>query len=170
MAHAAPAPGVGSPYGPLAGRPDGPLRIGRPKAGKRPGTLRMPDVFDARMHTMARFGVPIVLGLIYGYWAAANRRAGGPITGWNLLFGFVTSFVFIVLCIAVALWAPKLQRELHSAVKSAFAGAAFGFLYSQTGASVLRSMALGALVGAAIFVVFFYRYYTREDAEGNRIR
>ncbi|MCK1823196.1 hypothetical protein MTQ10_27285 [Streptomyces sp. XM83C] len=130
----------------------------------------MPDVFDARMHTMARFGVPIVLGLIYGYWAAANRRAGGPITGWNLLFGFVTSFVFIVLCIAVALWAPKLQRELHSAVKSAFAGAAFGFLYSQTGASVLRSMALGALVGAAIFVVFFYRYYTREDAEGNRIR
>jgi hypothetical protein len=109
----------------------------------------------------------VVLGLVYGYWAAANRRSGGEITGWNILFGFTTALAFIVLCIAVAIWAPRLKRELHSLTKSAFAGAAFGFLYSQTGASVLRSTVMSLLITAAIFTVFFYRYYTHEDAEGN---
>ncbi|MEV3907847.1 hypothetical protein [Streptomyces canus] len=134
------------------------------------GFARTPDVFGAKVHTAARYGVPVVLGLVYGFWAAANRRDGGPITGWNVLFGCVTAIAFIVLCIAVATFAPLLKRELHSAVKSGFAGAAVGFLYSQTGESVLRSTALGLAVAAGIFVVFFYRYYTREDAEGNRIR
>jgi hypothetical protein len=59
---------------------------------------------------------------------------------------------------------------LHSLVKSAFAGASIGFLYSQTGESVYRSVAVGVIVTAAVFLVFFYRYYTREDAVGNRIR
>ncbi|MFI6933733.1 hypothetical protein [Streptomyces sp. NPDC050287] len=132
--------------------------------------VRTPDVFDERVHRIARLAIPVVLGLVYGYWAAANRRGGGPLTGWNVLFGCVTAIAFIVLCIAVATFAPLLQRELHSAVKSAFAGAAVGFLYSQTGESVLRSTALGLAVAVAVFGVFFYRYYTREDAEGNRIR
>jgi len=112
----------------------------------------------------------VVLGLVYGFWAAANRRGGDDITGWNILFGFVTAAVFIVLCIAVATFAPLLKRELHSLVKSGFAGAAVAFLYSQTGESVYRSVALGVVVTAGIFLVFFYRYYTREDAVGNRIR
>ncbi|MCT9075041.1 hypothetical protein [Streptomyces fulvoviolaceus] len=146
MAHAAPAGGMPRP------------------------TNRTPDIFNAQVHRAARFGVPVVLGLVYGYWAAANRRGGGPITGWNILFGFVTALAFIVLCLAVATLAPRLKRELHSGVKSGFAGAAIGFLYSQTGESVLRSTALGLAVAAGIFAVFFYRYYTREDGEGNRIR
>ncbi|MET8079679.1 hypothetical protein [Streptomyces sp. NPDC005303] len=134
------------------------------------GFARTPDVFSAKVHMAARYGIPVVLGLVYGYWAAANRRDGGPITGWNWLFGCVTAVAFIVLCIAVATFAPLLKRELHSAVKSGFAGASVGFLYSQTGESVLRSTALGLAVAAGIFGVFFYRYYTHEDGEGNRIR
>ena len=86
-----------------------------------------------------------------------------------MLFGFVTAIAFIVLCIAVATLAPRLKRELHSMTKSGFAGAAIGFLYAQTGASVLSSAVLGLVVAAAVFGVFFYRYYTHEDAEGNRI-
>ncbi|KOG34999.1 hypothetical protein AQJ84_16340 [Streptomyces resistomycificus] len=132
--------------------------------------IRTPDLFSERVHTVARYAIPVVLGLVYGYWAAANQRHGGPITGWNLLFGFVTAIVFIVLCLAVATFAPMLKRELHSLTKSAFAGAAIGFLYSQTGDSILRSVALGAAVGAGVFGVFFYRYYTQEDAAGNRVR
>ncbi|WP_329336886.1 hypothetical protein OG866_21190 [Streptomyces sp. NBC_00663] len=147
MAHAAPASG-------------GPARM----AGGSP------DVFSPQVHLAARYGIPVVLGLVYGYWAAANRRGGGEITGWNILFGFVTALAFIVLCVAVATFAPLLKRELHSLVKSAFAGAAIGFLYSQTGESVLRSTALGVAVAAGVFAVFFYRYYTHEDGEGNRIR
>ncbi|WAZ22975.1 hypothetical protein STRCI_004284 [Streptomyces cinnabarinus] len=145
MAHAAPTPG----------------RMARASAPS--------DIFSERTHTMARFGIPVVLGLVYGYWAAANRRGGGEITGWNILFGFVTAIAFMVLCIAVATLAPMMKRELHSLTKSAFAGAAFGFLYSQTGASVLRSVVMSLVITAAIFAVFFYRYYTNEDAEGNRL-
>ena len=139
-------------------------------ASPRGGFARTPDVFSPKVHLAARYGIPVVLGLVYGYWAAANRRDGGPITGWNILFGCVTALAFIVLCLAVATFAPLLKRELHSAVKSGFAGAAVGFLYSQTGESVLRSTALGLAVAAGIFVVFFYRYYTHEDGAGNRIR
>ncbi|PWI16806.1 hypothetical protein DI272_23540 [Streptomyces sp. Act143] len=142
-----------------------------PASGGSSGMVgRSPDVFGPQVHKAARYGIPVALGLVYGYWAAANRRGGGEITGWNVLFGFVTALAFIVLCIAVATFAPLLKRELHSLVKSAFAGAAIGFLYSQTGESVLRCTALGVAVTAGIFVVFFYRYYTHEDAEGNRIR
>ncbi|MCL7428897.1 hypothetical protein [Streptomyces sp. YS415] len=139
-----------------------------PRPGRSTGRVTVtPDVFSERTHTLARFGIPVVLGLVYGYWAAANRRDGGEITGWNILFGFATAITFMVLCIAVAVLAPRLKRELHSLTKSAFAGAAFGFLYSQAGATVLRSVTMSLLITAAVFAVFFYRYYTHEDGEGN---
>jgi hypothetical protein len=144
--------------------------MGRIRSNRAARPTRTPDLFDERVHTAGRYGIPVALGLVYGFWAAANRRGGGEITGWNILFGFVTAAVFIVLCIAVATFAPLLKRELHSLVKSCFAGAAVGFLFSQTGESVYRAVALGVVVTAGIFAVFFYRYYTREDAEGNRIR
>ena len=161
MAHAAPASGG-------ARGTRGTRRTRATNRMTRP--IHTPDVFDARFHRIARFAIPVALGLVYGYWAAANRRGGGPITGWNILFGIVTAVVFIVLCVTVATLAPLLKRELHSGVKSAFAGASVGFLYSQSGESVLRCAVLGLVVAAAIFIVFFYRYYTREDAEGNRLR
>jgi hypothetical protein len=130
---------------------------------------RTPDVFSPRTHAMAKVAVPVVLGLVYGYWAAANRRDAGPITGWNLLFGFLTALVFAVLYAAVREVAPRLRRELHALLWFAFTGCAIGFLYSQTGESVLRSTGLGLVVGAGVLVTLFYRYYTREDAAGRRV-
>ncbi|MFF4505497.1 hypothetical protein [Streptomyces sp. NPDC001401] len=144
--------------------------MGKVRLNRAARPTRTPDLFDERVHTVGRYGIPVVLGLVYGFWCAANRRGGGEITGWNILFGFVTAAVFIVLCIAVATFAPLLKRELHSLVKSGFAGAAVGFLYAQTGESIYRAVALGVIVTAGVFLVFFYRYYTREDAEGHRIR
>jgi hypothetical protein len=139
-----------------------PARRGTPR--------RTPDVFSARTHQAAKVTVPVVLGLVYGYWAAANRRGGGEITGWNLLFGFVTAFAFMALYVAVRALSPRMKRELHALLWTAFAGSAFGFLYSQTGATVLRSTVMALAVAAGFFVVIFYRYYTHEDAEGHRIR
>ncbi|MEU1253117.1 hypothetical protein ACWHLZ_35130 [Streptomyces chartreusis] len=148
MAHAAPAPGARTP------------------AALTP----LPDVFSARTHRIAGIVTPVVLGLIYGYWAAANRRSGGEITGWNLLFGFVTAAVFMILYVGVRALAPHMRRELHAIVWAAFVGAAFGFLYSEAGAAIIRSCVMGAVIGAVTFVVMFYRYYTHEDAVGHRIR
>ncbi|MFE5816075.1 hypothetical protein [Streptomyces sp. NPDC056479] len=151
MAHAAPAPG-GRASGRVMARPS-----------------HLPDVFSARTHQIVSVALPLVLGLIYGYWAAANRRSGGEITGWNLLFGFVTTIAFIIVYVGVRALAPYMRRELHAVVWAAFTGGAFGFLYSQTDASVLRSSLMGLAVGAVCFVVMFYRYYTHEDAQGHRL-
>ncbi|MFF9770373.1 hypothetical protein ACF1GT_27985 [Streptomyces sp. NPDC014636] len=173
MAQAAPAPG-------------GMSRPGRtPEVEGRSTDVRArpPDVLDARTHAMARIGVPVVLGLVYGYWVAANNRAGGEITGWNLLLGFVSAVVFAVVCMALLVLAPRMPRELHALLWSAFVGCAFGFLYSQSGSlmatqgagqgrhdDVVRSMLMSLAVSAVTFAVLFYRYYTREDASGRRIR
>jgi hypothetical protein len=132
-------------------------------------THRAPDVFDARTHAVARWAVPVVGGLIYGYWAAANARDAGPITGWNVLFGFVCAIVFAAAYIGVRMLAPVLRRELHALVWTAFAGIAFGFLYSLTGASVLRSTFMALGVSVFVLAGSFYHYYTHEDAAGHPV-
>ncbi|MFF4899263.1 hypothetical protein [Streptomyces sp. NPDC001068] len=129
-----------------------------------------PDIFSPQTHLMGRLAFPVVTGLIYGYWAAANRRSGGPITGWNLLFGFVTAVVFALVLFAVLTIASRLRREVHAVMWTAFMGIAFGFLYSQSGESILRCVAMSLSVAAVTFIVMFYRFYTHEDAAGHRIR
>jgi len=148
MAHAAPASGVRTLSAPT----------------------RIPDVFSERTHRAAEWTTAVGLGLVYGYWVAANNRAGGPITGWNLLLGFVSAFAFAVLWLGVHAVAPRLRRELHAGLWAVFAGCAFGSMYSETGASVLRSTGWALAVAASTFAALFFRFYTREDADGNRIR
>ncbi|MFI0998550.1 hypothetical protein ACIP10_07615 [Streptomyces galbus] len=141
-----------------------------PTAGTPTGMHRAPDVFDARVHRIMAWVTPVALGLVYGFWAAEIRRSGGPITGWNLLFGFVAALAFMVLYVAVRTLAGRLPRELHAALWTAFIGCAFGFCYSQTGASTGRAVLMSLAVSGLAFVLLFYRYYTREDAEGHRVR
>ncbi|MEJ8670276.1 MULTISPECIES: hypothetical protein [unclassified Streptomyces] len=143
-----------------------------PRRARRVGTTGLsglPDVLSARTHRVASVAMPVVLGLVYGYWAAANRRSGGEITGWNLLFGFVTAAAFMVLYVAVRWVASRMIREVHAVLWAAFTGGTFGFLYSQAPNTVLRSSIMGLVIGAACFAVLFYRYYTHEDAQGQRL-
>ncbi|MFF5358119.1 hypothetical protein ACFY4I_01765 [Streptomyces scabiei] len=137
----------------------------------RPVVPVTPDVFSERTHALANRVVPVALGLVYGYWAAAMNRDAGPITGWNVLLGLVTAFVFAALHIAVLTVAPRLRREVRAALWAAFAGCAFGFLYSQASQhSVLRSVAMSLAAAAGFLVANFYRSYTHEDASGHRLR
>lgn len=142
-----------------------------PKAPGRAGTPAtrtpdLPDVFSERTHAVAHWALPLVLGLIYGYWVAAVDRDGGPITGWNLLLGFVSTLAFAVAYAGLRAIAPRLPRELHAAAWASFAGIAFGFLYSQGGESVLRVTVLSLPIAAGVGLTAFYRYYTHADAGG----
>ncbi|WP_030349075.1 hypothetical protein [Streptomyces sp. NRRL S-1022] len=173
MAQAAPVPG-------------GTSRPGRtPEMERRRSDViaRPPDVLDARTHALGRVAVPVVLGLVYGYWVAANNRDGGPVTGWNWLLGLVSALVFAVVCAALLTLGPRLRREVHALSWSAFVGCAYGFLYSQTGSffstqgsgqgphdDLVRSVLMSLLWAAITFIVFFFRYYVREDAYGRRVR
>ncbi|MFG2651751.1 hypothetical protein [Streptomyces sp. NPDC048436] len=106
--------------------------------------------------------VAVVLGLVYGLWAAQISRDAGPVTGWNVLLGVVTGVVFAAVFLGLWQTAHRLPRELRAASWATFAGISFGYLYSLTGATVLRSTIMALAVAAAVFAATFYRYYTRE--------
>ncbi|MEY2245823.1 hypothetical protein [Streptomyces sp. BF23-18] len=131
-----------------------------------PGTSGSTDVFGAQAHTIAKWAVPVAGGLVYGYWAAAINRDAGAITGWNVLFGFVCAIAFAAAYMGARAVAPLMRRETHALVWAVFAGCAFGFLYSQTDTTVLRSVFMSLPVAVGVYAVAFYRYYTREDAAG----
>ncbi|MFD6436926.1 hypothetical protein [Streptomyces venezuelae] len=107
-------------------------------------------------------GLALLAGVVYGLWACATRRDGGPITTGNVMLGVVTGLIFAAVMFALHRLAPSLPRELRALSWTAFAGIAFGFLYSLGGASVLRSTVMALVVAAGVFAVMFYRYYTTE--------
>ncbi|MFK4065297.1 hypothetical protein [Streptomyces sp. NPDC029674] len=104
----------------------------------------------------------LLAGIVYGLWACAIRRDGGPITTGNVMLGVVGGLVFAALMLALHRVASALPREPRALSWAAFAGIAFGFLYSLGGASVLRSTVMALVVAAGVFAVTFYRYYTTE--------
>ncbi|MDG4857409.1 hypothetical protein P8605_04425 [Streptomyces sp. T-3] len=104
-----------------------------------------------------------LLAVVYGIWAAGINRHSGPITATNVLFGIITGVALGVLYLAVLKLSPRLPRELRAFAWAALAGGAFGFLYSLTGASILRSVGHAALVAGSVACAMFYRYYTSED-------
>ncbi|MEU6446094.1 hypothetical protein [Streptomyces sp. NPDC046979] len=127
-----------------------------------------PDVFGARTHLLMKWAMPLAIGLVYGYWVASVRRHGGPITGWNLLVGFLSALVFFVLFVAVRAVTARLPREGHAVLWGAFAGSALGFLYSGSGVAMFTSILVSLLLAAAVTASLFYRDYTHQDAEEAR--
>lgn len=129
------------------------------------GGARELDLFSPRVHAIARWAIPLGLGLIYGCWAATNRRYGGPITAGNLVFGFVTALVFAVLMAGVLMVAPRLGRGARALLWFAFTGVALGFLIVQSGHSALFIVVLSLLVGAAVGLSCYYWFSTHEGTQ-----
>ncbi|MEU0247583.1 hypothetical protein ABZ192_25340 [Streptomyces sp. NPDC006235] len=125
-----------------------------------------PTVFSEPTHRFMRWVLPVALGLVYGNWVAVNRRHGGPVTGPDVASGVWSGLAFMVLCIAVVQVTRRLRRDLHALhalLRAAFAGAALGFLYSQTGDDLRPVVITSLLVTAAVFLLLFYRFHTRAD-------
>ncbi|MFE9645193.1 hypothetical protein ACFYO0_13970 [Streptomyces sp. NPDC006365] len=110
----------------------------------------------------SKLTAPVLGGIVFGLWAAAIGRDAGPITGWNVLLGFVSAFAFVAAYLGLRLLGTHLPRELRAAAWAGFAGVAVGFLHGLTGSSVLRSAAVAFAVAAGAFAVVFYRFYTTE--------
>ncbi|QES49250.1 hypothetical protein DEJ50_17005 [Streptomyces venezuelae] len=106
---------------------------------------------------------PLTWGLVYGVYAAFMKRQMGPVDAANVFYGILCGLLFAAGMFALARLGPKLMRELHAAAYGAFAGITFGYLYSLSGESVMRSTCLALAVGAGVGLIAFYRYYTRED-------
>ncbi|MCX5082945.1 hypothetical protein ACFC18_20370 [Streptomyces sp. NPDC056121] len=110
--------------------------------------------------------LPLLLGIVYGIWASGIRRDAGPtiagITTGNVLFGFLTGIIVAVVTFGIHRASFRLPRELRAVTWAAWAGIAFGYLYSLTDASVLRSTIMALVVAAGVFAAMFYHYYTHE--------
>ncbi|MCB5181278.1 hypothetical protein [Streptomyces antimicrobicus] len=105
---------------------------------------------------------PLMLGLVYGVYAAFLERQTGPVDAGNVFYGILCGALFAACLVAMARIAPRMMQELRALMYGAFAAVAMGYLYSLTGDSVLRSAGIGLLTGAGVAVVAFYRYHTRE--------
>ncbi|MBQ0884331.1 hypothetical protein KBZ94_05185 [Streptomyces sp. RM72] len=136
----------------------------RTGAGTGASGRRTPDVFGERTHLLARWAMPLAIGLVYGYWAASVRRHGGPVTGWNLLFGFMTVLAFALLWYVVRAVADRLPREGHAVLWGAFAGSALGFLYSGSGVAMFTCVLVSLLLAAAVTAGLYYHYATHQAA------
>ncbi|MER5738249.1 hypothetical protein ABT117_21560 [Streptomyces sp. NPDC002262] len=110
--------------------------------------------------------LPVLIGVLYGLYAATVSRHGGALTWGQLWLGLVSA-----LLLAGGVWALRthghvLPRELRAVAWGALAGGATGFLYSLSGASVLSASMIGLLMGIGVGAGAFYLFYTHEDAAG----
>lgn len=116
----------------------------------------------ARHHGSLSWALPVTLGVIYGFYVAFVRRGDGDLTGGIVVLGVVAGLALAALAFALGRIQRSLPRELRAAAYATLCGVAIGFLYSQSGESVLKSSAIGVTLAAAMFAVAFYTFYTRE--------
>ncbi|WP_394432197.1 hypothetical protein [Streptomyces sp. SGAir0957] len=138
MAHAAPAPARST----QAGRPATPSA------------------------SMTALALPVLAGILYGFWAANIQRYGHEVTGGNIALGLVSGVLVAALCFGIHLWSAR-QGVRHIALRAlvwaVFAGAAIGFLHSLANGAVVWSVLIGLAVAAATFLATLYRYYSSSE-------
>ncbi|MGA5217750.1 hypothetical protein ACPCAE_17020 [Streptomyces cinereoruber] len=109
---------------------------------------------------------PILVGVLYGLYAATVARHGGPTTLGQLWLGLVSAAVIAAGIHVLHHQGRSLRRELRAPAWGVLSGCAVGFLFSLSGASVLSSSGLGLAVFAVNTVAAYYSFYTHEDAAG----
>ncbi|MCX4661374.1 hypothetical protein [Streptomyces uncialis] len=109
--------------------------------------------------------LPVLLGVVYGFWISGISRdaSGYQVTGWNIFLGFAAGIAVAAVAFALHRVGPALRSGPRAMSWAVFAGLAFGFCYSQTGHSVLRSTGISLAVAAGVFAATYYHYYINED-------
>ncbi|WP_395361438.1 hypothetical protein ACHGLA_17515 [Streptomyces sp. YH02] len=109
---------------------------------------------------------PIIVGVLYGLYAATVVRKGGAATLGQLWLGLISAVVLGAGIYALRRYGRALPREARAAAWGSLTGIAVGFLFSLSGASVLSSSGLGLAFAAVNGAGAYYLFYTHEDAEG----
>ncbi|MFI0238342.1 hypothetical protein [Streptomyces sp. NPDC016845] len=138
MAHAAPAPARST----QAGRPATPSA------------------------SMTALALPVLAGILYGFWAANIERYGHEVTGGNIALGLISGVLVAALCFGIHLWSARQGVRhilLRALVWGVFAGAAIGFLHSLANGAVVWSMLLGLAVGVGVLLGTLYRFYSSSE-------
>lgn len=131
-----------------------------PTAHRRHYTRRTADADHLARNALTR---ALLMGLVYGVWAAFIQRQMGPVDAGNVFYGILCGALFAAVMFGLNRVGPRLKREVHATAYGVFAGVAVGYLHSLTGGSVLKATVIGLFAGLGVGGVAFYRYYTRED-------
>jgi hypothetical protein len=115
-----------------------------------------------RRHGPLSWALPLTLGVVYGFYVAFVRQGDGALTGGQVVLGVVAGLALAALAFALGRVQRSLPRELRAGAYGTLCGVAMGFLYSQSGESVLKSSGIGVTLAAAMFAAMFYVFYTRE--------
>jgi hypothetical protein len=107
-------------------------------------------------------GWSLLLGIVYGSFAQAIARSGGPATFGQLWLALVSGAGFAVLFYLLGRFRKSLMRELRALAYGVLVGGSIGFLYSQTQHSVLLSGGIGLAFGASTVIVTFYWFFASE--------
>ncbi|MFD7897625.1 hypothetical protein [Streptomyces sp. NPDC059743] len=107
-------------------------------------------------------GIPLLLGTIYGAYAAYIARGGGPATYGQLALALISGALLALLIIGLLRFQHSLMRELRAAAWGTLVGCAMGFLYSLTGHSVLLSSGIGLALAVGTVIITFYAFYMHE--------
>jgi len=113
--------------------------------------MQVRSAVPARHHHRSEWRMPIVLGLLFGLWAAGIDRSNGA------------SAVVAVLCQVVHRERGKLTREVRAGAYGALFGAAMGYLLSLSGSTLLKSSLWGLMFAAIMAGASYYRFSTRES-------
>ena len=108
-------------------------------------------------------GLPVLLGIIYGAYASALARSGGPASFGQLALALISGIGMALLIFGLLRVSPSLPRELRAGAWGVLVGGSIGFLYSLTDQSVLRSGAIGFFVAVGTIAATFYAFYMREQ-------
>ncbi|MEV0034460.1 hypothetical protein ACFRR7_20680 [Streptomyces sp. NPDC056909] len=107
-------------------------------------------------------GIPLLLGIIYGAYAAYIARGGGPATYGQLALALISGALLALLIFGLLRVQHALMREVRAAAWGVLVGGSMGFLYSLTGHSVLLSSGIGLALAAGTVIITFYAFYMRE--------
>lgn len=105
----------------------------------------------------------LVLGLVYGVYAAYMKRDMGPVDAGNVFYGILCGALFAAVMFGLAQVGPRwLNQEVHATAYGAFGGIAVGYLYSMADHSILRSCWMGLITGIGVGLAAYYRFHVRE--------
>ncbi|MEV6319072.1 hypothetical protein [Streptomyces sp. NPDC051776] len=121
-----------------------------------------PALPAGRRHTRAYVGVPLLLGICYGLYAAFLTSNNGASNTRIMVESFVGGAVVAVLCFAVGAVQSRLSRELRGAAYGVLFGTAMGYLLALSDETWLKAAFLGLFLGMGMGVTAFYVRYTHE--------
>ncbi|WP_345647486.1 hypothetical protein [Streptomyces tremellae] len=114
-------------------------------------------------HSPLAMGIPLLMGIGYGAYAAFMARAGGPADYTQLWLAVASGIGFAALMYVILFTQRALSRELRAPLWGAFLGSAVGFLRGLGDFSIYRSAGFGLVIGAAVTVVLYYWWHTHEQ-------